>query len=258
MIRNFLPILLNNFLYGDRKQYQGKFDTCDEDWVKWLKFYETFYHSTQKNGIGAVVNNWGYRVLNDLDLGDKTVLEIGPGNLPHEDYWNGTPSKYVVVDVKQEFLEICMQKLDAAGIDVETHLIERSEFADIPDESIDIILTFYSLEHIHNLQGIVKYFKQKLKTCGLLVGGIPNEGGLAWGIGRYLTSRRFVHNNSDINYDKIICWEHPNFCDQIFHEIERQGFKKRSKSGYPLGKFTPLDLNLISTFIYEKDNAQCR
>ena len=252
MLRNFLPHAINKRLFGDRKKFGNKFCETDKDWELWLKFYEEFYLFLQKTGSGSMINNWGYKVLKKLDLTQKNILEIGPGNLPHLSFWNGVPRKYIVVDADQNFLEIAEDKLQSLGIDVESHLVKRTEFAEISDESLDIILTFYSLEHIYDLQGLLEFFMLKLKQDGILVGAIPNEGGFAWGAGRFLTTRRFVHKNSKINYDKIICWEHVNFCDQILKKIDQAGFNFIEKDGYPFSKFLPLDLNLISTFICKK------
>ena len=67
----------------------------------------------------------------------------------------------------------------------------------------------------------LEFFILKLKYDCILVGAIPNEGGFAWGTGRFLSTRRFVHKNSKINYDKIICWEHVNFCDQILKKVDQ-------------------------------------
>lgn len=252
MLRSFLPYSINRRLFGDRKRFQNKFHETDEDWKLWLEFYEEFYLSTQKDVVGSTVNNWGYEVLRELDLTKKTVLEIGPGYLPHLSFWKGIPSKYVIVDVDKKFIEISKEKLRSFNISVESHLVKRTELAEIVDESLDIVLTFYSLEHIYELPKFLNFFKNKLKENGILVGAIPNEGGGAWGAGRFLTSRRFAHKNSKLNYDKIICWEHPNFCDQIFKEIGKAGFQLVEKGGYPFSKYLPMDLNLISTFIYKK------
>ena len=59
------------------------------------------------------------------------------------------------------------------------------------------------MEHVYELDSYVKELKRVLKPGGLLVGSVPTEGGIAWGIGRYLTSRRYVRKNMSFDYDKI-------------------------------------------------------
>lgn len=96
-------------------------------------------------------------------------------------------------------------------------------------------------------------FKRILKKDGKIVGAIPNEGGIAWGIGRYLTSRRYVAKNSDINYSKIISWEHPNFADKIINSFKKNNLKIDYIKMYPFNFIKSLDFNLITTFILSKN-----
>ena len=80
-------------------------------------------------------------------------------------------------------------------------------------------MSFFSLEHIYNLNTCIKEIKRVLKRNGKLIFAIPNEGSFAWGFARYLISRRWMIKNTDINYDKIICWEHPNFATKIIKNL---------------------------------------
>ena len=80
------------------------------------------------------------------------------------------------------------------------------------------------------------------------MGAISCEGALAWGLGRYLTSRRHVMRNYGINYDKVICWDHPNFADRIYRELDER-FSRVHKSLFPF-PLMPLDVNLVGRFIY--------
>ena len=92
-------------------------------------------------------------------------------------------------------------------------------FPEIESNSIDVVITFYSLEHIPNLDDTLAFYHKVLKPGGFLVGAIPNEGGIAWGVGRSLTTQRTMKKKG-FNYNKIICWEHVNFCDKIINNIE--------------------------------------
>ena len=69
-------------------------------------------------------------------------------------------------------------------------------------------------------------------------------GGLLWGLGRFLTSRRWLCKNTDIDPDKIIYWEHPNFADKIISQCN-EIFKKESVSAWPLAFAPILDANLV-------------
>ena len=90
----------------------------------------------------------------------------------------------------------------------------------------------------------------ELKPDGLILGAIPNEGGLAWGMGRFLTSRRWIHTNTQIDYDKIICWEHPNFADKILDEMNKR-FIQKDISYFPSIGLPSINLTLVTRFIYQ-------
>ncbi|MCX8063353.1 MAG: hypothetical protein N3D16_12290, partial [Anaerolineales bacterium] len=46
------------------------------------------------------------------------------------------------------------------------------------------------------------------------------EGGLAWNLGRELTTRRFFQKKYKINYDKVIAYEHKWSFKQIVEKIK--------------------------------------
>ena len=89
-----------------------------------------------------------------------------------------------------------------------------------------------------------------LRPGGKIVGAIPAEGGLAWGLGRYLTSRRWLKNNTNINPDKIICWEHPTMADEILSCLSDE-MDIQKLSYWPL-RVPVIDFNLVLKFIFSK------
>ena len=66
-----------------------------------------------------------------------------------------------------------------------------------------------------------------------------------------ITTRRWLKKNTRIKPDKIICWEHPNFADQIIAELD-QLFQRKSIVSWPFRWVPALDLNLIIRFVYQK------
>jgi len=244
-----LPSILANPLFGDRKRFGLEIQENDHDWQEWQKFYMQFYQNTQKSGIGKKVNDAGYEILSQIDLSGKHVLEVGPGALPHYRYWNGKPAKYTVVDVKQVFLDQSLQILNQEGV-IFSSCLTSADSLPFDDGSIDIIISFYSLEHMYPLDTFLKEFNRILRPNGFLIGAIPCEGGLAWGLGRFFTSRRYIKKYSKINPDKIYCWEHPNFADQILHSMDKY-FTQTKIQYWPL-RIPFIDMNLIARFIYTK------
>lgn len=252
MLRNYLPYNLYSPLFGNRKQFGLKVHPEDTCWLEWQKIYLDFYYANQKRSVGAVVNDAGYKVMQEVDLNGKMVLEIGPGDINHISSWHGKPECYVIADIQQPMLDRASAKLASAEVSHKAVLLEDREKGILPfqDNSFDILVSFYSLEHLYPLEDHLPELVRVLKPGGVLIGAIPCEGGLAWGLGRFLTSRRWLKRNTAINPDKLICWEHPNFADQIL-ECMDQKLDNVRLNFWPL-LVPSIDLNLVVTFIYAK------
>lgn len=256
-IARYLPYPIFKRLFGDRKRYGGGVDPADPSWIEWQEKLMRFYESTQKSGLGKRVNDAGYAVLRRVDFEGKIVCEIGPGTLPHLAFWNGKPREYIAVDVSEAFLAATRRRLEQEVRCVcRPVVVDRASPAlPLESESVDIVVSFYSLEHLTPLGGHLDEVYRILKPGGLLVGAVPNEGGFLWGLGRFLTSRRWVRKHTTIDYDKIICWEHPNFLDDIWMALQKR-FDCLSAAMAPFA-FLPLaDVNLVTKFIFRKNGPR--
>lgn len=253
MIENRLPYFLTKALFGDRKRFGISPDVNDGDWIIWQeKAFSDFYLNTQQKGIGNWVCRLAYPVIEKVDFKGKRILEVGPGIIRHLQYIKNKPLKYTICDVNPEVLDMAQKQLFDAQIACEIILLdqESSPKLPFPDKNFDIIISFNSLEHLYPLDDYFLEMKRILIGGGQLVGGIPCEGGLAWGLGRFLTTRRYVHKNYGINYDKIICWEHPNFADFIIERLDRH-FDIQYLKLNPFS-WLPIDFNLVASFVYGK------
>ncbi|WP_375752270.1 class I SAM-dependent methyltransferase [Vibrio sp. HN007] len=251
-IERLLPKFIKTKLFGERDKYGYVPVEGDSCWVEWQKNHHKFYESTQKNGVGKVVNDAGYQILKDIDLEGKRVLEIGPGALAHKHYWSTIPKEYVLVDIDDDFLSKAANVLSESDIKYNKVLVSRDDGFKLPfkEQEFDIIISFFSLEHLYPIESYLSEFYRVLKNEGELVGAIPSEGGFAWGLGRYLTSRRWLLKNTTINPDKIICWEHPNFANKILNECKKV-FGNGNTKYWPL-KLHVIDMNLVIKFRYKK------
>lgn len=246
------PRFLSNPLFGNRQLYGLEPDETDSCWQEWTGTYHQFYESTQKSGLGLLINNAGYEILRSVDLTGKQVLEVGPGDLFHMPFWKGNPDSYTLVDIDKKFLANASEKLSAQNIPNDLRLTGRDTGGDLPakDCEFDIIVTFYSLEHLYPIGEHVRDMLRVLKPGGKIVGAIPAEGGLAWGLGRFMTSRRWLRKNTSINPDKIICWEHPSMSDEILSCLSDQ--LHLEKLTYWPARLPLIDLSLILRFIFSK------
>lgn len=199
-----------------------------------------------------MVNDAGYRVMRRVDLERKIVLELGPGEITHIKYWKGSPEKYIVVDRREIFLQGAVRRLNEVDVATETIIVpEEDGFRlELEDSSVDIIVSFYSLEHLYPLDEYLHELIRVLKKNGVLIGAIPAEGGIAWGAGRLLTTRRWFKRNTTIDIDKVICWEHPNFAESILATMDA-GLEREHVSFWPL-RIPSVDMNLVIQFAYHK------
>ncbi|MEZ4272999.1 MAG: class I SAM-dependent methyltransferase [Myxococcota bacterium] len=178
-----LPHVLSRVLFGDRKTFGLEIDPQDPCWLQWEEIYNRFYVENQKTGVGDVVNDAGYKVMRAVDLTDKRILEIGPGNLSHVKYWRGNPAHYTLIDVNEEFLANSATVLRQRGASYETHVTQRLKSLPFADASFDGVASFYVLEHLYPLDQTLREIRRVLKPGGWLVGAIPAEGGLDGGSG---------------------------------------------------------------------------
>jgi SAM-dependent methyltransferase len=249
--KHFIPKPLSIKLFGNR----GKFGKIpienDQDWMNWERIASTFYSNSQKKGIGNVVNNAGYKNLKSFNFKDKKILEIGPGDIKHQNYWKSKPKTFTIIDVDRSMAAFAEKKLEEFGIHPIIHIVSRNSLLPIEDESIDVVVSFYSLEHIFEIEEYLKDIARVLKPGGILVGAIPAEGGVAWGLGRLLTTSRWLRKSHGLDLNKIICWEHPNFANDIIKSLDKN-FTRISLQAWPLPFIPLIDVNLVIKFAYAK------
>jgi SAM-dependent methyltransferase len=247
-LNKYLPKNISAKLFGNREKYGLKANLQDPDWLLWESMMEPLYNQTQCQGAGRFINNSGYKIMQKITLKDKSVLELGPGNISHHRYWKCCPKHLYLVDRRKDFLKT--SAIETLCKNTEVDFLENNSYK-IPLNSneIDILISFYSLEHLLPLEKYIEEFLRLLKPGGLLVGAIPTEGGLAWGMGRFLTTRR-AFKKQGIDLDKIICWEHPNFAEEIIETLKKK-FKILELDFWPL-KVPSIDMNLTISFICQK------
>lgn len=246
-----LPSRLAVPLFGDRRRWGTTPPAADPDWRRWEGCMAELYERSQRQGVGRVVNDAGYRIMQAIDLKGRHVLEIGPGSLAHTPWWQNKPVHYTLVDRRKGFLEQASAKLATLGVAADEILSDGTSPAlPLSDESVDIVLAFYCLEHLSPLAGHLAELRRILRPGGLLAGAIPSEGGLAWGLGRMLTTARLARRDYGIDLGKVICWEHPNFADQIIDALDAH-FHLRALTLWPLRLPSP-DVNLVIKFIAER------
>ena len=246
-IRNHLSERVRAALWGDRDRWGRDVIPTDPDWIEWSDVMEDFYDASQQRGVGKWVNTAGYKVMREVDLDGATMLEIGPGTIAHHQFWRGRPKVVHLADVDERMAQRGAAVLSALDVPVNVHEIGADGRLPLEDGSVDLIVTFYSLEHVHPIDAQLRELRRVLAPGGAIVGAIPTEGGLAWGLGRWMTTRRWLRANTSVDPGKIICWEHPNFADTVLSALDAE-FDLVVARPWPF-PFVPLiDTNLVVTF----------
>ena len=262
-VAKYLPECLRRPLWGKREYSILPPPLDDPDWRAWENRMQYLYVATQQKGIGRWVNEAGYRIVKLLSghyltgemrggASQAAGLEIGPGVISHLPFWTCRPGRLDLADVRSEFLSASGDILARSSLAGSLIQLDRAAgpALPLPEAAYDFVLTFYSLEHLHFLGTCLEEYKRVLKPGGFLAGAIPAEGGLAWGLGRFLTTRRLVVKRLGLDYDKIIAMEHCNTAAEVIDALDKV-FIRRHLSWWPC-RLPVLDLNLIIKFIYEK------
>ena len=137
--------------------------------MEWQQIQLEFYKLNQRKGIGSIINDSGYSVIAEIDLKDKCVLEFGPGDVRHHKFWNSKPAKYIIADVHEGMMNSAKNIFRRDEINFESFLIDRNEKLPLAKNSVDIIVSFYSLEHLYPLKNYLEEMKYYLKPVVLLL-----------------------------------------------------------------------------------------
>jgi phosphatidylethanolamine/phosphatidyl-N-methylethanolamine N-methyltransferase len=217
----------------------------DPMWLRWQEqaplIYDEIYYNT--NPVVSFVNRFGHTWLErgyGPDLHFNDVLEVGAGTGEHLGYVRHSYNRYHLTDLNPRLLAEA-RKRNSGNSRV---IFEQRDALklDYPDASFDRLISVYNLEHLPNPHLVLKEWRRVLRPGATLSLAIPTEGGWAWNLGRYLTTRRYFRRKG-LDLDYIIAREHINACYRLVSLI-RHYFPKREESWFPMRAPLP-DVNLI-------------
>lgn len=217
----------------------------DEMWLAWQKaaprIYDKIYYSG--NPLVSRINDAGHRLAERVYSPNDyfgTVLEVGAGTGAHLSHVRHRFDRYVLTDISPDLLHIAAKRLEGRS-DLVFEVRDATQLG-YADASFDRLISIYNLEHLPQPHLVLKEWRRVVKPGGVLTIAIPLDGGVAWRLGRCLTTRRsFAMKGLDLDY--IIAREHINPAYNLISLI-RHYFKNRSEWWSPFG--VPLvDINLI-------------
>lgn len=217
----------------------------DPMWLAWQDAAPRIYDKTyyQGNSIVSHINTAGHWLLERrFSANDhfERVLEVGAGTGIHLGYVRHKFGRYVMTDLSPQLLDKARERY-AGRADIDYAVCDATAL-DYDDKSFDRLISVYNLEHLPQPHHVLTEWRRVLRPGGVLSIAIPLDGGLAWRLGRYLTTRRsFAREGLDLDY--IIAREHINPSYNLISLIHHY-FGQRWEGWYPL-RIPSVDLNLV-------------
>jgi SAM-dependent methyltransferase len=202
----------------------------NEDLLDWL--YEGPTGEFQKKGH-QVIDQWSRPFKRGV------VIEVGSGHGHHLRYGTGSHASYVGLDIEHKFLEKMKQRFPGS-------LPVRGDAYQLPfrNASVDCVLSVYNFEHLRRLPEALQEIRRVLRPGGELLIGLPAEGGMLYGLGRALTSRRYMRRKYRIDYDAIVQWEHWNTYREV-EEMVRSDYEILERRSVPFRLLPSVHANVV-------------
>lgn len=185
---------------------------------------EYFYMS---NGLIRWVQNATHRAIKRMNTSPEVLtLDLGCGDGAHRPFMSGVDN-VVGLDIDQASLKNLRKRYP-------DFLAIRGDCYRLPfvDGSFDQVICSAILEHLIHLDFALEEVNRVLKPAGRFLVSVPTEGGLAWAVGRSLTSaRRFTADGLDYRRSNAI--DHCNCIWQIEKALLRH-FHIQKRYRFPL------------------------
>ena len=145
------------------------------------------------------------------------TIEIGAGlgeHLRHEDL---STQEYFAVEVRHDMARAIRRDFPSAT----TVVADCQQHLAFDDGTFDRAIAVHVLEHLADLPAALREIRRLLKPGGVLSAVIPCEGGLAYSLGRRVTSQRAFERRYETSYKWHIESDHLSQAHEILHELRR-------------------------------------
>ena len=185
----------------DYRRMSAFFDDSNDYFTDANPLFRAIHESSHRT-----IRRWrAHEAAHAKAAGDGWTLDLGCGQGYHWDYFGPDRTRLVGVDIRMESLRSLRRRFPG-GYLVQAHAAHLP-FA---DATFDEVISIYALEHVFHLTEAVAEMDRLLAPDGRCYVGLPCEGGLAWMLGRKLTSERTMSKRYNVDYRKYITLEHCN------------------------------------------------
>ena len=217
----------------------------DPDYLKMSAvFDESSSYFTDANPVFRAIHTSSHRTIAEWArpyIDDGWTCDLGCGRGFHGMFYEGDPSRLIGVDFR-------LDSLQAYRRNAPEPVLIQADLTRLPfrNEALSRIVSIYSLEHVYHLSDAVSEMARVAESGNRHFVGLPCEGGLAWGLGRKLTSERAMSRRYDLDYSKYIRLEHCNDATDII-EVLSDKFDIDQRRLFPLPFAPVISLNLTLT-----------
>lgn len=174
------------------------------------------------------------------------TLDVGAGLGEHLEFEDGRRGHYVALELRPEMAAELRRKYPY----VTTLNANIEEGLPLAANEFDRVLAIHVLEHLPNLPAALDELRRVLAPQGILSVVLPCEGGIAYSLGRRLTTQRVFEKRYGVSFDWCIQSEHVNSLAEVVQELELR-FTKEESSWFP-SKVPNVHLNVCAGFTYRR------
>lgn len=174
------------------------------------------------------------------------TLDVGAGLGEHLEFEDGHNGEYVALELRPEMAQEIVRRYPY--VTTVTGNLEQG----LPFETgtFDRVLAIHVLEHLPNLPSDLEELRRVLRPGGVLSVVLPCEGGLAYSLGRNLTTKRMFEKRYGVSFDWCIASEHVSTAPEVVQELDRR-FTCEQRSWFPF-KLPSVHVNVCVGLTYRR------
>jgi SAM-dependent methyltransferase/uncharacterized protein YbaR (Trm112 family) len=206
-------------------------------------FDDSSPYFTDGNSVFRLIHESSHRKIDgwmSAEPAEGWICDVGCGQGYHYRYFKA-PERVIGLDIRVDSLRRVRETSPQT-------LLIQADSCSLPFKSggIGTAVSIYAFEHIYYLRDTLAETARILKPGAKLYVGLPCEGGLAWTLGRKVTSERTMSRRYNLDYRKYIALEHCNTAAKVMTAL-REFFDCDRRWYFPLPMLRTVHSNLTVT-----------